>query len=325
MSIIIGGSASTGSSLLAQLLNRNSQVVCGPETYLFTKDDLFKNWEEEKSKIVSNRLISSAWHIFRGTYLKDSFFGWNQNELADLIQDSVSLQDFVERYFEEVVYLHRKKIWAEKTPSNTRHFSSLLDHFPGAKTIHTVRNPFDAISSMIGRGFNAYYATALYLMNTSFGLKSQFSSRAYTLSYENLVTAPEMQLKKLCDFLAIPFEIQMLEPDPSRTKLRGWKQAEEGIVTETSLARFESEPTEIREGILRACSCVRITDAYAKEHQLVHQDVADICNTLGYNYLGSGNLSADVNLKLDKITDQVKRKLKGHPFSFSNYPIELLS
>ena len=45
--IIIGGSGSSGSSLLATILNRHPEVAVGPELSLFNKPVLYENnWDE---------------------------------------------------------------------------------------------------------------------------------------------------------------------------------------------------------------------------------------------------------------------------------------
>ena len=53
MPILIGCSPSTGSSLLRRILNRHSQVFCGPETSLLTKKGFYSDWDLYKNRILN--------------------------------------------------------------------------------------------------------------------------------------------------------------------------------------------------------------------------------------------------------------------------------
>ena len=74
LKIIMGGSQSTGSSLLVNILNRHSMLVAGPETYLFMHPKLYHHWEENKKYLIKTNkvyiiLLWFSWNVLSGMFL----------------------------------------------------------------------------------------------------------------------------------------------------------------------------------------------------------------------------------------------------------------
>ncbi len=70
--VIMGGSGSTGSSLLKNILNRNSKIFAGTETSLFCKKGIYFNWSSAKSRLLKRGvrgLRNFGFHIYNGTDL----------------------------------------------------------------------------------------------------------------------------------------------------------------------------------------------------------------------------------------------------------------
>jgi len=118
-------------------------------------------------------------------------------------------------------------IISEKTPDNILVFNTLVELFPNAKFIFIVRDPRGIINSFKNLkkrdlknkqkrrlGFGEYFYEDLNKIYQSIRLGDEFlrmySSQCQVVYYERLVSNPEHEIKKVCDFLDISYLPQML-------------------------------------------------------------------------------------------------------------------
>lgn len=90
--------------------------------------------------------------------------------------------------------------------------------WPDARFIHLIRDPRDVARSVVQRDWagNLYHASEWWI--EAEGCWAQLSGqlpagRAIELHYEQLVTNPEEELTRLCEFIGVGFDSQMLEYD----------------------------------------------------------------------------------------------------------------
>jgi hypothetical protein len=109
--------------------------------------------------------------------------------------------------------------------------------FPETKIIHIIRDPRDVARSCIAMGWagTAYFGIDQWLKTESCwdDFASMFKkSKLMELSYEDLISNPEEQLKRVCSFIGVPFSLEMLTypkssayeaPNPSAIKQWGKK------------------------------------------------------------------------------------------------------
>ncbi|EAZ89980.1 hypothetical protein CY0110_07284 [Crocosphaera chwakensis CCY0110] len=113
-----------------------------------------------------------------------------------------------------------------------RHFDRLLKIWPDANFIYLIRDARDVARSCIGMGWSGNvwkgldrWLEAEYLWDQ---LKSQLSTDRYIeITYENLITDPVTTLTKICHFLTLEYDQNMLnyagdttysKPDPKLIK-----------------------------------------------------------------------------------------------------------
>ncbi len=323
MRCFIGGSGSTGSSVLANVFNRHSQVFCGPETYFFTKHQLFENWQDSKASIVAGKLKSFAWHRYSKVDLLQDVYGWDQKKLADLTRYAHFIEEFAEEFFRAAASSHRKKFWMEKTPSNVYGFKSLPEHFPNCFLLHTIRNPYDTIASLNRRGFSIYYSTCLYLVNTCVGMAMRRYEKYIPVVYEKLVKSPEKEVSALCEHLGISFEAAMLEPASERfgQDIESWELSEHGRISAKSIGSFERASRFVQEEIVYTINALRLSPFYAKRYGCTIVDIPAICEFMGYEHYEDGGFMNIFQLNIDKCRDHFSRITKGYPSILSKYPV----
>jgi len=120
MSVLIGCSPSTGSSLLRRILNRHPELFCGSETSLFAKKELYTDWRKAKPKITRTSVMglsNAGWHDLIGVTLDDDY-PWTKPELKRLIKSSNNFLSLADHFYEPILKREGKSKWLEKTPSN---------------------------------------------------------------------------------------------------------------------------------------------------------------------------------------------------------------
>ncbi|MDY6876429.1 MAG: sulfotransferase [Chloroflexota bacterium] len=132
-------------------------------------------------------------------------------------------------------YANGKPIRGEKTPAHIHYVPTLLEWFPNAKIIHTFRDPraiftLQREKPFTRKGLNRrqrifrrsalpleIYAsldiaiTWLRTVQLHHQYQERYPNNYYLFKYEDLLDAPQIHLKKLCDFLEIRLTEEMLQ------------------------------------------------------------------------------------------------------------------
>jgi len=325
LKMIIGGSASTGSSLLAQMLNRHSHIFCGPETNIITNVDLIENWKKFRNELLvakrKSHLFTSGWHVHRGHQLL---------LLADVlvlqraVDQSDTYRDFIQCIFEVVCSRNGKKCAIEKTPSNSLLFDRMRSLFPKTRFLLTVRDPYDCIASMINRGWSVVYATGLYLFNISMG--NIASDRFKTLKYEDLAADPQGTLEGLMDFVGLPYEPAMIRADKAATKMESWRFSETDAVRNA-----EGTFANLSRSQQREVKCLVASLQFKKGYEFQgirpkYPNISEMMNEFHYESRvtrPNALKSAKNRLKRSLLYEKIKRGTRRSAIGYFNFPFEL--
>ena len=324
--IVIGGSASSGSSLLARILNRHSEVACGPETSVFARPQLITSWNKyrwllgRKSPI---KLNNCGWHRYYGVTIDPLFYGVTRAEISKIATQFTTFFEFI-LWLEHRILIHcAKSLWIEKTPSNVYSFDLLLDRFPQSKVIMTIRDPYDSIASLVRRGFSPVYAGALFLTNVSYGHKDD--PRSIQVTYEDLVINPNQCIKRICDFCNVFYEKEMFIPEEEAIIMKGWQYDESGVIGRGSIGGFSKLPKEQKTEIKALVQVLEIDDNFKiKGATGRFISIRQICDHFGYNFKP---VLVTKHVR-DKIKNELRyeklvRTLKCYPTGMGNFPIRM--
>jgi len=213
--IFIVGTERSGSNLLRLLLNESEEVAVPHPPHLMrdlspiaprygslTKDANFK------------RLIR---HAIR---LVDLHFApWPFRPSADLVFEQAAkrtLYAVCAGIYEQYREYAGKERWGCKSTFMINHVSEVMRHHKRPKFIHLVRDPRDvAVSarSSVFSHYHPYFVAQLWEREQSAALKWSAKLERdswYTLRYEDLISEPALQMKKLCKFLDIKYSPRML-------------------------------------------------------------------------------------------------------------------
>jgi hypothetical protein len=289
--ILMGGAPSTGSSALVNILNRHPDLVAGPETFLFIHPKLYQDWMDNRRYLRRTHpwkgLKSEGWFRFNGALLQNPWYGWSAEALGTLIEQHPTFLSFADAFFLPAIREQKAYGWIEKTPSNVLGFADFLDSFENAFVVHTVRNPYDVVASLMARGYSPFYAAAAWLVNTALGLKSEQHPRSCIIRYESWVATPRQTIGQVLATIGVNKNETMWEVDPPEkdpVQMKGWLQNERGKIGTSSVGRFQRLPVEKQQLIRQLLTHMVIHPEFATRHQLSYTKAREMMSPLGYQW-----------------------------------------
>ena len=330
MSILIGGSGSSGSTLLRTLLNRHPEVFSGDELSVFNKHLAYYDWRKFCSSLDKNLTRScctDGWFPFPEINFLDVEYGWESEELRFEIDRSRSLLDFTQTFFRKPLEKYEKSIWIEKTPSNAYCFPLFLEQFSGSKVIHIVRNPYDSIASLVKRGFTTYFAVGVWYINNAFALRLEGDDRYLRIRYEDLCDETDTTMSIVSDFIGVENFVFSKPPGSEsimKNDISSWDNSPRGAISKSSIGGFKKLAEDEKALIKYIARVFFISPDYRKRHGLTHMSFGDLTSHFGYQNLSGG----EDNTMLFKaykgyLRDRVSRIKNEYPNAFANYPAGL--
>ena len=212
------GSGRSGNTLLRSILCNHKEISIPPESYvlkdIFRKYKTFNflNWED-KIKLILGEFESHeefyTWEIdLQPVYRKLLLIDDEKRTLSNII-------DEIYKHYSEIKF-PEANIWGDKTPINTLYLHWIYKMFPNAKYIHLIRDGRDVVSSYLKMGRYNNIQEAADRWSKSIKKSQELSKRTnqdqyYELYYEEMVSNPKEEIKKLCSFLNIEFDENILK------------------------------------------------------------------------------------------------------------------
>lgn len=213
--VFVGGAPRSGTTLVQKMLNANSEVYGGPEFDRLGDIVHLRNLLQ----LSNNKGRSEAYYS------------------SDLLDKKVS--EFIENLLKEPATNNNARIICEKTPSNIFHMNNLLKIHKAAKGIIVIRDPRGIVASMKNVKKKAIEAnlqvpgftkstnkSVLFIekyWSAGFEAIRNHSNRILIVFYEEVIAQPKESVSKMCSFLGIPYQDQMITPGKSNFD-RGVKQ-----------------------------------------------------------------------------------------------------
>ncbi|MFG6096591.1 sulfotransferase [Leptothoe sp. ISB3NOV94-8A] len=250
--IFIVGCARSGTTLLQSLLASHPDIASFPESKFFV--DLV--WmPEERSRRYALGLVSKEMRNTMESFLHEV----GHPELTHKLPRLPLIQAYVRSFKEimgELTHLQKKSIWLEKTPEHLHRLKYIEHYMPEAKVIHIVRSGMDVIASIYdlaqrhpnhwGRTFKTL-DNCIQRWTEDIAITHQYLDKPnHTLiHYEQMVSHPTDEVKRLCNFIGVPFDDHMLENyrNTSSQLIRSretWKASTQKNIQNTNSQKFLS-------------------------------------------------------------------------------------
>ncbi|HME89122.1 MAG TPA: sulfotransferase [Chthoniobacterales bacterium] len=223
----IAGAAKSGTTLLVSLLDSHPELLVMPQDTAYFPTVLTK-YRDRGRRAQFDYLTKESWtnvlfgfQAMRGRqdyaeFPKKKFLETFERVAFDPSNASRDLLVVMMEAYAEVVGvpLERVKRWVEKTPANRNYVPEIFNRFPKAKLLLTMRDPRALLAAQIAlehtrktRRFSVYYVVAHW--QTAANLAKKIRNReipGLVIGYENLALDPKISMQKVCDYLEINFD-----------------------------------------------------------------------------------------------------------------------
>jgi len=282
----ICSSGSSGSTLLSYILNRHKEIYCGEELGLFSKPFLYNNYElfSKYKEHIFKKGISSWPHFTDKSFLRNlDFYNIKREELFELISTSQDFNNFI-NHLEKIIHTNNNtSIWIEKSPENIYLINSFIKQFSSSKVIHIIRDPKDVINSFIKRGLDIVTATEVWLTSVANIQAFTDLENIYEIRYEDLVTNPEIEIKKICSFLNVEYAPYLLNPKEEKNRrdtfFDSWSSNPTKDISTSSIGNYKKSNIDFE----KVCN-MRITIEYAKLQNIPQFTLLELMDKYNYSY-----------------------------------------
>lgn len=202
----IVGSARSGTTLLRVMLNAHGQIAVPPESRF-----VVELYEGERIEVETWLRMLSQHHRFKT-------WGISIDDVAHELDDAswVAYPDAVEAAFRAFARHRDKPMWGDKTPRYIEQIPLLARLFPRARFIHMVRDGRNVALSYASVPFGpktVSRAARLWSDRVSMGIEAGggIPDRYLEIRYEDLAADPEANARKVCGFIGVEFDGDMLD------------------------------------------------------------------------------------------------------------------
>lgn len=227
----IAGQAKSGTTLLAALLDNHPQLLVLPQETAYFPTVLKKYGRADRRAQFDYLTQQSFSRVLFGGEPK-----WREHEYKNFPQEKFrenfervafdpanSQRDLLglmaEAYANTMeIPLERIKRWIEKTPANRNHVDEILSRFPTAKLLVTLRDPRAILATQIAleetrqtKRFSVYYVIAHWRVAAKLARRVRAGDVAGSfVQFEQLVREPTGVMQKVCDYLEINFDPEIV-------------------------------------------------------------------------------------------------------------------
>ena len=281
------GVARSGTTLLRLMLDAHPDLAIPPETHFIPKViRACKEADDPHQRVFELLSEHRRWPDY----------GLDADELRerlDRIQPLTAgeaLRAFYRLYAEK----HGKPRWGDKSPSYVRKMRRVQSALPEARFVHLVRDGRDVALSQVQVDFGpdrVSEAARDWVGGIERARRQARRLRHYLeLRYEDLVADPEPQLRRVCEFIELPWDPAMLTyhlgaerrmAEVTRDLARGEGSAIPAAVRASRHTRVAEPPQQERAGRWR-------TEMSSSDRDAFEGVAGDLLDELGYDVGGTG-------------------------------------
>lgn len=252
--IFVVGSSRSGTTMMGNVLGLHSRVFMFRELHFFEKlwtgRDRARSLDPEEAADLAAHLlcIQRDGILFQGDrrrYLAEAAEVLRRVPAADRRPAAV-FAAFL-RYEAEV---NDRAIGCDQTPRNIFYIGEILELYPEARVVVMVRDPRDVLLSQKNKwkmrfaglnhdpyaealrlkvDYHPITTTLLWKAAVAAGHRWAGAERVHLVRFEDVLEAPERELRAICDFLGLTFEPHMLEVQHVNSSFTGTRAGGRGI------------------------------------------------------------------------------------------------
>jgi hypothetical protein len=255
----------SGTTLLQQIMGRNPSVfISGGETRHFANlESTKKRFLKLDDERVLRQYLTYLLRVISTGYARVNFpkdgvyqeidleqFGIGEDDIDSLVKLADGHRDYTRLFRLTYDYLaakNGKSRWLDKLPGYVAQADQILFEIPGAQIIELVRDPRDILASKKRRtdGGGAYdpiwdslaWKSAVHSADL---LRGDLPERILRIRYEDLVSDAQITVAKICNFLDLNYDPEMLSVTWINSTTADAQEVEQGIGT-SAIGKWERE------------------------------------------------------------------------------------
>lgn len=216
----IVGYPRSGTTLLASLLSRHSEIYIPAETHFF------------RSFLHNSKNANTPDQLYT-KFITDS-------RLKDLDIPNANLKGIIKKYFpnrpailssvlHHIALNNNKNIIGEKTPGHILFYRDIIEAYPNTKFIYIMRDGRDCVFSNIKEKWTfsnpkKHAAEWNYYINHYTELSKLAPKNTLLIRYEDLIENPDKVLKKINGFIGLKYEIEQITSETSTDVVPEWEK-----------------------------------------------------------------------------------------------------
>jgi Sulfotransferase family len=278
----IVGASRSGTTLLRLMLDSHPALAIPNETQFLPGLQRALEHAADPSTVVLDAVV---------THPRWPGFGLDPDALRErlLSAPDATLGDALRAFYSMYAAKHGKPRWGDKTPDYVLHMPTIAELLPEARFIHLIRDGRDVALSVIPMWFGP--ASLEEAAHWWVGLVTKGRHDASTVDcievrYEQLVSDPEEQLRRVCAVAGLDFRVEMLHYDlrtmDRLTEMAGDVRRAASVDPDAradqlarNRARLSEPPDTLRVGRWR-------TEMTADEQRRFTEIAGDLLEELGY-------------------------------------------
>lgn len=316
--VLIGGAGSSGTTLLAAILDSHPWIVCGPEMSFFNKRVIYGDYSRFQKRLrkwLEKGFPTDGYVLYPRFLAGREYYGLEDTRLLGWANGAQTLHRFVELLQTHILEEKGKTQFVEKTGSNAYCFREFVNIFPRTRIIHLARDGRDVVCSLMRRGMTLFRASSHWLYNTSAALACRHLPQYLEIRYEDLVTNPTGVIQRVCAHIEAEFVPRMLNRDRGevpQSGLQTWRSSPTGPITSKSVGQYKEQLSEFQ---LSCFYHVCLTNRAAEQLGMSKSvNTVDILSSLGYSVPPRSWNGYPLKAVPEVIADQLrrnKRSLRG--------------
>ena len=202
-----------------------------PKKYLDVELSHFiPNYSEHVNTLL-NELVEFEYtgeRLGTGSYIFNNKIQYAPNYSKEQLKKI--FQNFIHSFIQDILTHNHKDCFIEDNTWNILFSADLLDLIPNAKIISVIRDPRDVVASLSKQKWmpsNKVQSSKIYndLIVEWIEIRRNLDKQFWIeVRLEDVVLEPESQIRKICDFIELPWEDNLLEIDLSKSNSGRWKK-----------------------------------------------------------------------------------------------------
>ena len=234
--IFVTGASRSGTTMLARMLGAHSAILAFNELHYFGSlwdpHDSSRAFSARNLSELAALLLARQNHGLWGGRPSAVESSWGRRLVRDMAEDQCNPAGLFNAFAHRLTADAGKTFACEQTPRNIFYARRLLELYPNAKVVHMVRDPRAVLASQKNRwrlrqlgaqhlpiaemlrnrvNYHPLTMGRLWSRATEEACQLKQHSRFSIVRFEDMATDSEAAARRLCGFLGLAFEKEMLE------------------------------------------------------------------------------------------------------------------